>query len=203
MLVCVGDLVEDVVVWTAGPARVGTDNVARVCRARGGAAANVAAFAGSLGTSVRFVGRVGDDLVGHALIQELTAAGVDAKVQREGRTGTIVILVDPRGERTMYPDRGAAAELADVPDDWLSGAGAIHLSAYSLVGPSLSVLRRASELARADGAVLTVDASSVALIDVVDAVAAGHTLAQRVLAEPGATLSMLSAKAETNGTTGD
>ena len=203
MLVCVGDLVEDVVVWTAGPARVGTDNVARVCRARGGAAANVAAFAGSLGTSVRFVGRVGDDLVGHALIQELTAAGVDAKVQREGRTGTIVILVDPRGERTMYPDRGAAAELADVPDDWLSGAGAIHLSAYSLVGPSLSVLRRASELARADGAVLTVDASSVALIDVVDAVAAGRTLAQRVLAEPGATLSMLSAKAETNGTTGD
>ncbi|MET9271490.1 PfkB family carbohydrate kinase [Kribbella sp. NPDC003557] len=167
LLVCVGDLVEDVVVWAAETARVGTDNVARVCRARGGAAANVAAFAASSGTPVRFVGRVGADLVGEALIRGLAAAGVDAKVQKQGRTGTIVILVDPQGERTMYPDRAAAAELADVPDGWLSGAGAVHLSAYSLAGPSLSVLRRASQLARSDGAVLTVDASSVALIEAI------------------------------------
>jgi sugar/nucleoside kinase (ribokinase family) len=65
----------------------------------------------------------------------------------------------------MYPDRAAAAELADVPDRWLSGAGVVHLSAYSLVGPSLSVLRRASDIAHAEGAILTIDASSIALID--------------------------------------
>jgi sugar/nucleoside kinase (ribokinase family) len=164
-LVCVGDLVEDVVVWAAGAARSGTDNPARICRTRGGAAANVAAFAGRLGTAVRFVGRVGDDTVGTALVRDLTEAGVDAKVQRQGRTGTIVIIVDPSGERTMYPDRAAAAELADVPDRWLSGAGVVHLSAYSLVGPSLSVLRRASDIAHAEGAILTIDASSIALID--------------------------------------
>jgi sugar/nucleoside kinase (ribokinase family) len=164
-LVCVGDLVEDVVVWTEGATRTGTDNPAQVRRARGGAAANVAAFAGSLGTPVRFVGRVGDDLAGEALVKDLASAGVDAKVQRAGRTGTIVILVDPSGERTMYPDRAAAAQLADVPDSWFAGAAAVHLSAYSLVGPSLSVLLRAAELARTDGAILTIDASSVALID--------------------------------------
>ncbi|TDW92766.1 sugar/nucleoside kinase (ribokinase family) [Kribbella pratensis] len=164
-LVCVGDLVEDVVVWAAGAARSGTDNPARICRTRGGAAANVAAFAGRLGTAVRFVGRVGDDTVGTALVRDLTEAGVDAKVQRQGRTGTIVIIVDPSGERTMYPDRAAAAELADVPDRWLSGAGVVHLSAYSLVGQSLSVLRRASDIAHAEGAILTIDASSIALID--------------------------------------
>ncbi|TCC30924.1 carbohydrate kinase family protein [Kribbella speibonae] len=163
-LVCVGDLVEDVVVWAVGTARVGTDNPARVCRTRGGAAANVAAFAGRLGVAVRFVGRVGEDAVGAALVRDLTEDGVDAKVQRRGRTGTIVIVVDPSGERTMYPDRAAAGELADVPDHWLSGAGAVHLSAYSLVGPSLSVLRRASDLAHAEGAILTIDASSIALI---------------------------------------
>ncbi|WP_165546506.1 carbohydrate kinase family protein [Kribbella soli] len=164
-LVCVGDLVEDVVVWAAGATRSGTDNPAWICRTRGGAAANVAAFAGRLGTSVRFVGRVGDDAVGAALVRDLAAAGVDARVQRQGRTGTIVIIVDASGERTMYPDRAAAAELADVPDLWLSGAGVVHLSAYSLVGPSLSVLRRASDIARAEGAILTIDASSIALID--------------------------------------
>jgi sugar/nucleoside kinase (ribokinase family) len=164
-LVCVGDLVEDVVVWVEGVPRAGTDNAARVHRARGGAAANVAVFASSLGTAVRFVGRVGDDAAGEALVGALAAAGVDAMVQREGRTGTIVILVDADGERTMFPDQAAAAQLSDVPDSWISGADAVHLSAYSLVGPPLRVLQRASEIARAEGAILTIDAASVGLID--------------------------------------
>lgn len=164
-LVCIGDLVEDVVVWSEGMLRTGTDNSARIRRGRGGGASNVAVFASSLGTPVRFIGRVGDDAVGEALVRDLAMAGVDAKVQRHGRTGTIVILVDAAGERTMFPDRGAAGELADVPDSWISGAAAVHLSAYSLTGPSLPVLRRAAELARAESAILTIDASSVALID--------------------------------------
>jgi sugar/nucleoside kinase (ribokinase family) len=165
LLVSVGDLVEDIVVWSSGSVRAGTDNPARIHRARGGAGANVAAFASGAGSPVRFVGRVGDDPAGEALIRDLGRAGVDVRVQRHGRTGTIVILVDDDGERTMYPDRAAAAELVGVPDLWLSGAGAIHLSAYSLVGPSLSVLRQASDIARAEDAILTIDASSVALID--------------------------------------
>ncbi|TCC48925.1 sugar kinase [Kribbella capetownensis] len=164
-LVCIGDLVEDVVVWSEGALRTGTDNSAQIRRGRGGGASNVAVFASSLGTPVRFIGRVGDDTAGEALVRELALAGVDAKVQRQGRTGTIVILVDAAGERTMFPDRGAAAELADVPDSWISGAAAVHLSAYSLTGPSLPVLRRAAEIARAENAILTIDASSVALID--------------------------------------
>jgi sugar/nucleoside kinase (ribokinase family) len=163
--VCIGDLVEDVVVWSDGVPRPGTDNPARIRRTRGGSASNVAAFASSLGTPVRFIGRVGDDAVGEALVLSLARAGVDAKVQRQGRTGTIVLIVDGSGERTMYPDRAAAAQLADVPDSWISGAGAVHLSAYSLDGPSRSVLHQASAIARAEGAILTVDASSVALID--------------------------------------
>ncbi|WP_433158546.1 carbohydrate kinase family protein [Kribbella sp. CA-247076] len=165
MLVCIGDLVEDVVVWPLGGGPLtGTDNPARVQRVRGGAAANVAAFAAGLGTPVRFIGRVGDDPAGEALVQQLTTAGVDARVQRQGRTGTIVVLVDASGERTMYPDRAAAAELADVPDSWISGASAIHLSAYSLSGPCRQVLRQAAAIAYAERAVLSVDASSVALI---------------------------------------
>jgi sugar/nucleoside kinase (ribokinase family) len=165
--VCIGDLVEDVVVWPGGAPRSGTDNPARIHRARGGAAANVAAFASSLGTPTRFIGRVGDDPVGEALVRDLAMAGVDTRVQRQGRTGTIVLIVDAGGERTMYPDRAAAAQLADVPDSWISGAAAVHLSAYSLDGPVRPVLRQASEIARAEGAILTIDASSVALIDYV------------------------------------
>ncbi len=164
---CIGDLVEDVVVWSGGVVRAGTDNPARIRRTRGGAASNVAAFASSLGTSVRFVGRVGDDAAGEALVRDLARAGVDTRVQRQGRTGTIVLIVDGSGERTMYPDRAAAAELADVPDSWISGAAAVHLSAYSLEGPGRSVLRQAADIAHAEGANLTVDASSIALIDAI------------------------------------
>ncbi len=114
VLVTVGDLVEDIVVWPAARARYATDNPAAVHRARGGSAANVAAFAAGL-VPARFIGCVGDDPVADMLTGELTAAGVDVRVQRRGRTGTIVVLVDRRGERTMYPDRGAAAALTPVP----------------------------------------------------------------------------------------
>ena len=56
----------------------------------------------------RFVGRVGDDAAGERLVAGLAAVGVDVRVQRGGRTGTVVVLVEPGGERTMLPDRGAA-----------------------------------------------------------------------------------------------
>src|SRR5580704_10603581 len=114
VLVAVGDLVEDIVVWAAGPARHATDNAAVIRRTRGGSAANVAAFASAL-MPARFIGCVGADPVGEVLTSELTGRGVDVRVQRRGQTGTIVVLVDSAGERTMYPDRVAAADLNEVP----------------------------------------------------------------------------------------
>ena len=43
-------------------------------------------------------------------------------MQRAGRTGAIVILVDAVGERTMITDRGAAAELEPIDPGWLADA---------------------------------------------------------------------------------
>jgi sugar/nucleoside kinase (ribokinase family) len=163
-LVTIGDLVEDVVVWTRGPLAHGTDNPARVHRARGGSAANVAVAASPVWPA-RFIGRVGEDALGAALVAELERAGVQARVQRAGRTGTIVVLVDERGERTMFPDRGAGAELADVPPDWVAGAGAVHAPAYSFATrcsaeTTIDLLRAA----RGGGALLSIDAASVSVL---------------------------------------
>ena len=47
VLAVVGDLVEDIVVWADEPLRVATDTAARIFRARGGSAANVAALSSS------------------------------------------------------------------------------------------------------------------------------------------------------------
>jgi sugar/nucleoside kinase (ribokinase family) len=163
-LVCVGDLVEDVIIWQHDVLAHGTDNAVRITRGRGGSAANVAAFAVAA-APVRFIGRVGDDSTGQALCAELGSAGVDVRVQRAGRTGTVVVLVDDAAQRTMFPDRAAAAELETVPDEWLDGAAVLHVTAYALAEPISEVaVHRMVQVARAGGARISLDASSYGLI---------------------------------------
>jgi sugar/nucleoside kinase (ribokinase family) len=165
VLVTVGDLVEDVVVWPGGPARHATDNHAVIHRTRGGSAANVAAFASGL-VPARFIGCVGADPVADQLIGELTGHGVDVRVQRRGRTGTIVVLVDSGGERTMYPDRAAAADLSEVPAAWLESAALIHVPSYCFAAEpaATSVLKLIARAGRA-GIPVSLDASSRGMIE--------------------------------------
>lgn len=161
LLAVLGDLVEDVVVWPDGPVRYGTDTAARVFRRRGGSAANVAAAAAGHGGGVRFLGRVGDDDAGVALTRELAGHGVDVRVQRAGRTGCVVVLVDAEGERTMLPDRGAAAELTDPDPAWADGVALLHLPAYSLLTePCAGAARALAARVRAGGGTVAVDAAS-------------------------------------------
>ncbi|GAA1847587.1 carbohydrate kinase family protein [Agromyces salentinus] len=164
ILAVAGDLVEDIVVWASEPVHRATDTAARVFRARGGSGANVAALAASL-VPTRFIGRVGADAAGDALVAALASDGVDVRAQRAGRTGTVVLLVDVDGERTMYPDRGASADLQRVDPEWLTGVGWLHLPAYGLERePMRGELARLAELARSRGAGVSVDASSTGLL---------------------------------------
>lgn len=166
VLTVIGDLVEDVVVWTAAPMRRGTDNPATVHRSRGGSAANVAARAAAL-VPTRFVGRVGDDATGRRLVDELDATGVDVRVQRAGRTGTVIVIVDPAdGERTMYPDRAASAELGAIDHEWLVGTTLLHVPGYGLATePAAGSILGAVEHARRRGAQLSLDVSAVTLVE--------------------------------------
>jgi sugar/nucleoside kinase (ribokinase family) len=167
VLVTLGDLVEDVVVDLDGPVNVASDTAARIFRRRGGSAANVAATAAALGARSRFIGQVGDDAIGSALIAELAAAGVDTThVRRSGHTATIVVLVDALGERTMLVDQGSARQLDGVDPTWLDAADALHLTLYSLLDEPIATTSRAlARLARERGVAVSVDVSSVALIE--------------------------------------
>ena len=165
VLVCVGDLVEDIVIRQQTGLVRGTDNAVRITRSRGGSAANVATFAAT-SARARFIGRVGADDTGRALIAQMERAGVDIRVQRAGRTGTVIVLVDEHAERTMFPDRAAAAELQAVPDAWLDGVGILHLTSYALAEPgSADALLRMARVARSVGAYVSLDASSTAVLD--------------------------------------
>ncbi len=86
----------------------------------GGKGANQAVAAARMGASVTMVGRVGDDGPGHAMIDNLTANGVDvSKVEYElaHPTGTALISVDGDGENSIVVAPGANATLraGDLP----------------------------------------------------------------------------------------
>ena len=165
VLVVVGDLLEDIVVWASEPIRAATDTAAQVFRSRGGSAANVAALAAPR-TPTRFLGCVGSDGAGDALEATLAAAGVDVRLQRRGRTGAVVLLVDPAGERTMFPDRAAAAQLEHVDPAWLDGIAWLHVPSYGFERePLRSEVGRLVTAARERGARVSIDASSTGLLE--------------------------------------
>jgi len=165
MLCCIGDLVEDVVVWpTAAPKR-GTDTVSHVFRRRGGSAANVAVLAVEDGGHSRFIGQVGDDRLVVVLAAEMADCGVDVQIAKGGRTGTIVVLIESDGERTMLPDRGAALQLEAIPDGALDGVAWLHVPGYSLIAEPLGTTSRGLiDSARAAGIPVSIDASSTGLL---------------------------------------
>ncbi|HEX6447526.1 MAG TPA: carbohydrate kinase family protein [Streptosporangiales bacterium] len=155
-----GDLLEDIVVWLAEPVRDATDTEAELYRTRGGSAANVAAAAAGV-RPTRFLGCVGADGVGDALVAELAACGVDVRVQRRGTTGAVVVLVGPDGERTMFPNQGASGLLTTVDESWLDGLAHLHVTAYSFLRePVATATRDVLRRLRAAGVPVSVDASS-------------------------------------------
>jgi sugar/nucleoside kinase (ribokinase family) len=161
----VGDIVEDVVVRLLEAVNVASDTDAVVRRRRGGSAANVVAAACRAGGRARFIGQVGDDPTTEWLLRDLTDAGVELAVRRAGRTGTIIVLVDVHGERTMLSDRGASTDLADPEPAWLDGLHTLHVPMYSLVGePLATTTATLVEWAHARGLTVAVDVSSVALV---------------------------------------
>ena len=166
MIVCLGDLVEDVVVWLRGPIAAGTDTPSRVTRCRGGSAANVAAFVAQSGGASRFIGTVGDDPLGRQLVAQLSDLGMDVVVQHRGRTGSIVVLVAADGERSFLTDRGSSSDVDPVPPAALENAHWLHVPAYCLAHePLATVATNALASAQSLGVQLSVDCSSTALLE--------------------------------------
>jgi sugar/nucleoside kinase (ribokinase family) len=165
VLLCVGDLIEDVVVWLPGPVALGSDTEVRITRERGGSAANVAAAAVRAGGRARFVGQLGDDELAHHLLHGLALTGVDVVPRHGGRTGSIVVLVDSTGERTMLTDRAAATELTAAEPEWLDDVEVLHLPAYSLFVERLATSGLAlAAMAAERGIPVTLDPSSESLL---------------------------------------
>ena len=162
LIVCVGDLIDEIAVRLDAPWRRGSDAAAQITRRRGGSAANVAVAAVAAGGAARFIGAVGSDATAEALEAALLRAGVEPLLQRGGRSASIVVVVEPDGERTMLPDRAAALSLRDPGAIALAGGSWLHAPAYSLLGEPLGETTiRLFAHARNAGIPTSLDASSV------------------------------------------
>ena len=168
-ILVVGDVVDDIVVRPLGSVNTASDTDAEIRRTAGGSAANVAAWLGHLGADVRFVGRAGvEGAARHRAA--LTAYGVDARVTADpdAETATIVLNLDPAGERTMFVDRAANARLspADLSPAVLDGVGWVHLTGYSFFDDAVRpVVLDLLSSARAAGCGVSADPSSAGFLE--------------------------------------
>jgi sugar/nucleoside kinase (ribokinase family) len=166
-VIVVGDLMADVIATVSSPLAHASDTPARIVSRPGGGGANVAVRLVEAGVPTLLVARVGEDAPGQAAIAELRAAGVELEIAIDAQrsTGACVVIVEPGGERTMLPDRGANAALepADLPIDEFTEGRHLHLSGYTLLDPgSRPAGLVALEHARAAGMTISVDPASAA-----------------------------------------
>jgi sugar/nucleoside kinase (ribokinase family) len=161
-------VINDVLVKPLDGVTPDSDTPAAIRARPGGAAANQAAWMAHLGAAVTFVGRVGArDEAYHR--RELTRVGVRAHlaVDPEADTGSIVIMVAPDGERTMFTDRGANQRLRiqDLPARLLDDADVLHLTGYTFFEPPLlEVALWLLGQARSRGLAVTIDPGSAAFL---------------------------------------
>ena len=169
VVVVLGDVATDVIVRMRAALAPASDAPAAIELRPGGSAANQAAWLAHLGAEAHLIARVGDDTFGTQRLEELHRRGVLTHVgaDRASATGLVVVLVDPAGERTMLPDRGANRMLrpSHLPRDAFRAGACLHLSAYALLDPhSREASLAALELARRRGMTISVDPASSALL---------------------------------------
>lgn len=163
-----GDLVLDVVATAAGRLEPDTDTPGEVRSSPGGSAANFAVWTRRLGSPVSFATRVGDDLLGRALVADMRAEGVEvhAAVDPVHPTAVLVLFSDGVQRHMMVP-RGANHFLGpdDLPEASIRTAGWLHATGYAFFWEKTRrALDRALALAREAGVPISFDPSSAGFI---------------------------------------
>jgi ribokinase len=167
LIATVGDVMLDVIVRLEEPLARGDDARAETRTGVGGQAANVAAWAVSLGAQARCIAKRGDDPAAELVARELLARGVElVGPVVSGATGVVVSLVERDGDRSLASDRGVAPTLApeELDGGWLE-CDVLHISGYALLrSPICDAALLAVRLARRRGARISVDVGTWAQI---------------------------------------
>ncbi len=123
----------------------------------GGSAANVAVGASRLGVKSGFIGSLGFDTFGKALLAELESEGVDVthvKIDPTIESGLTFIVINKRGQVMMFGYTGASDKLfpSDLDKDYISSAEHLHIT-----GLSFDTTLQASKIGKKSGTVVSFD----------------------------------------------
>lgn len=150
-VISLGDVAVDQLVSVPRYPLNGEDSeVSGMERHPGGSAANFAVAIARLGMRSGFIGKTGSDEAGRFVGDDLKREGVDVSHLKEasGGTGTVIVLVDKEGQRTMLSFRGVNTKLTmhEIPREYIASSKWLHVSGYSLVrAPQCNAALKAME----------------------------------------------------------
>lgn len=161
-LICLGELLIDFVPTVSG---VGLRDVQQFEKAPGGAPANVAVGFSQLGGESGFIGKVGADDFGSALIETLHRHGVDTTgVIQTSEALTMLAFVSLRsdGERDFVFYRNPSADMLlrpeEVNDAVIVSSPFFHFGSISLISePARTATLKAAQIASEHGRIVSFD----------------------------------------------
>lgn len=133
----------------------------------GGSAANTITATAVLGMPSAFIGKVGDDELGALFKSDLSRNGISSTLLKgkaaSGRA--MVFITAPNAERTFAVYLGAAIELVpeDLSPEFFKGFDYFHIEGYLVQNQSL--VRRAVELAKEAGMIISIDMASYNVVE--------------------------------------
>ncbi|MCS7119131.1 MAG: carbohydrate kinase family protein [Archaeoglobaceae archaeon] len=100
----------------------------------GGSAANTIVGLSRLKVRSAYIGKIGDDVEGKILLEDLEKEGVDTKavIKADGRSGTAIIFVDDLGNRAILVDPGVndTIRYEEIDLNFVKSHSLIHLTSF-------------------------------------------------------------------------
>ena len=133
----------------------------------GGSAANTIACTAVFGMPSSFIGKIGDDELGHLFKSDQAQYGVKSTLltgsSPSGRS--VVFVTGENAERTFAVYLGAALELVpeDLKPEYFQGYDYFHIEGYLVQNQAL--IRRAVEMASAAGCLISIDMASYNVVE--------------------------------------
>ncbi len=133
----------------------------------GGSAANTITCAAIFGMDAGFIGKIGDDELGHLFKSDQEQYGIKSTLLRGTKSSgrAMVFITAPNAERTFAVYLGAALEMVpeDLQPEFFEGYDYVHVEGYLVQNQSL--IRRALELAKAAGCTVSLDMASYNVVE--------------------------------------
>lgn len=132
----------------------------------GGSAANTIHGIATLGMQTGFIGKVGNDVYGDFLEEEMKESHITSFLLRDSQeTGMAITFVTPDSERTFAVYLGAALELNadDLTESMFEGYDFFHIEGYLI--QNYDLMRRAMALAKQAGAKISLDLATYTMVE--------------------------------------